>query len=65
VVAFVVVESPLTMRFAFIVDEALEMKPLKRPIVVVVETPQVWTVNGKLLEEPVWSVAQPNLPAPS
>ena len=40
-VAFVEVELPLIKRLPLMVDEAFEMKPWKRPRVVVVETPQV------------------------
>jgi hypothetical protein len=48
-----------------IVEEAVERKPLRKPKVVEVETPQVVGVQGKAKLEPVASVAQPNLPVPS
>lgn len=37
----------------------MERKPFNKPKVVVVETPQVWIVNGKVLS----SDSQPKLPA--
>ena len=40
------------------VEEAVERKPFKRPIVVEVELPQVWTVKGKAPS----SDSQPNSP---
>jgi len=58
-VAAVVVER-LAMKPPVKVEEAVEMKPPKKPRVVVVETPQGWTVQEK--EEPVVSGAQPKTP---
>ena len=46
-VALVEVELPLMIKPALMVEEAFEIKPLKRPRVVVVETPHDWEVKGK------------------
>ena len=53
-VALVVVELPLITKFALMVDEALAIKPLNSPMVVVVDTPQLWTVNGKAPPPPLF-----------
>ena len=65
VVALVVVELPVIKRLESMVEEAVERKPLVKPTVVEVETPQAVGVNGKVEPVPVASAAQPNLPAPS
>ena len=54
----VVVELPVIRRLLFIVEEAVERKPLRNPRVVEVELPQEVGVHEKVPEPPVGQVVR-------
>ena len=58
VVALVVVLFPVIRRLLFMVEEAVERKPLRKPRVVEVETPHEVGVHEKVPEPPVGQVVR-------